>query len=49
MPSVVKNAIQIGTQFAEKTPVVYFDPVNEIRVILTSETGNVVTVTPGGP
>ncbi len=51
MPSVVENAIQTGTQFAGKTPgtVGYFDPVNKIRVILNSETGNVVTVIPGGP
>lgn len=51
MPSAVENAIQTGTPFAGKTPgtVGYFDPVNKIRVILNSETGNVVTVIRGGP
>jgi hypothetical protein len=51
MPSVVENAIQTGSQVAGKTPgtVVYFDPVNKIRVIVNLETGNVVTVIPGEP
>ncbi|HYV49768.1 MAG TPA: DUF4258 domain-containing protein [Myxococcaceae bacterium] len=51
LPSVVENAIQTGRQLPGKTPgtVVYFDPANEVRVIVNSETGNVVTVIPGGP
>ncbi|MFV2070986.1 MAG: polymorphic toxin-type HINT domain-containing protein, partial [Pirellulales bacterium] len=49
-PSVVRNAIENGRPFAGNRPNTqgFFDPVNRIRVIINSETGNVVTVIPGG-
>jgi len=49
-PTVVENAIQAGQPFATRPGTTgVFDPVNRIRVILNSETGQVVTVIPGVP
>ncbi len=49
-PSVVDNAIKNGRPFAGNRPNTqgFFDPVNRIRVIVNSQTGNVITVIPGG-
>ena len=49
-PSVVDNAIKNGQRFVGKRPNTqgFFDPVNRIRVIVNSETGNIITVIPGG-
>jgi hypothetical protein len=50
-PSVVENTIQHGRPFPGNTPGTtgYYDPVNNVRVITNSTTGNVVTVIPGAP
>ena len=49
-PTVVENAIGTGQPFATRPGTTgVFDPVNRIRVILNSETGQVVTVIPGAP
>ena len=49
--SVVEQALTKGTPFAGKRPGTqgFFDAVNKIRVIINSETGNVITVIPGKP
>ena len=50
MPSVVSNAIQNGEPFdAGNGATGYYDPVNNISVIVNSQTGTIVTVRPGSP
>ena len=51
MPSVVENTIHVGQTFPGNTPntTVFYDPVNDIRVIQNNQTGNIVTVIPGAP
>jgi hypothetical protein len=49
-PSAIENAIITGELFSTKAGTTgYFDPINNIRVIVNSNTGNVVTVIPGAP
>jgi len=50
VPSVVENAIQTGTRTPGKPPgtTVCTNTVNNLRVIVDSATGRVVTVIPGG-
>ena len=50
MPSVVENTVSTGTQFPTRAGTTgFYDAVNNIRVILNSETGRVVTVIRGKP
>lgn len=50
MPSVVQNTIEHGTTFGTRAGTTgFFDAVNNIRVILNSESGTVVTVIRGAP
>ena len=50
MPSVVENTINTGKTFLTKSGTTgYYDAVNNVRVILNSETGRVVTVIRGAP
>jgi RHS repeat-associated protein len=50
LPSVVENAINNGEQFDTKPGTTgYYDPVNNVRVIVNSNTGNIITVIPGRP
>lgn len=48
---VVEQALKGGTPFAGNRPGTqgFFDAVNKIRVIINSNTGNVITVIPGKP
>ena len=49
MPTVVENAIQVGTPFATRPGTRgYYDPVNDLQVI-TNDIGEVVTVIWGSP
>jgi hypothetical protein len=50
-PSVVENTIQHGQPYPGNTPgtTVYYDPVNNVRVVTNNTTGNVITVIPGAP
>lgn len=50
-PSVVENTIQYGQPFPGNRPGTtgFYDPVNNVRVITNSTTGNVITVIPGPP
>ena len=49
VPSVVDDAIRTGTPTAGNTPgtTVFTDTVNNLRVIVNSDTGRVVTIIPG--
>jgi RHS repeat-associated protein len=50
MPSVVENAIKRGQSFATRPGTAgFFDSVNNVRVIVNSKTGQVVTVIRGAP
>jgi RHS repeat-associated protein len=50
MPSVVENALNTGTQFPTRAGTNgFYDAVNNVRVIVNSETGLVVTVIRGAP
>ena len=50
MPSVVDNTIQNGTIFATRAGTTgYYDAVNNVRVIVNSTTGRVVTIIRGAP
>jgi hypothetical protein len=50
MPSVVRNVIEHGTPFDTKAGTKgLYDAVNDVRVILNSENGTVVTVIRGSP
>jgi hypothetical protein len=50
MPSVVENVLSTGTQYPTRAGTTgYYDAVNNIRVIVDSETGRVVTVIRGAP
>lgn len=50
MPSVVENTLQQGRPFVTRPGTSgFFDPVNNVRVIINSETGRVVTVIRGAP
>jgi filamentous hemagglutinin len=50
MPSVVENTINVGQPFATRPGTSgFFDPSNNLRVIVNSENGTIVTVIPGGP
>jgi hypothetical protein len=47
---VVQNTIDTGTPFATRAGTSgYYDAVNNVRVIVNSQTGKVVTVIPGKP
>jgi hypothetical protein len=49
-PSVIQNTINVGQSFPTGAGTVgYFDPVNNVRVIVSTTTGKVVTVIPGKP
>lgn len=49
-PSVVQNAIQNGVVYPIREGTIgYYDSVNNVRVITSGSTGNVVTVIPGAP
>jgi filamentous hemagglutinin len=49
VPSVVENAIRTGTPTPGNTPgtTVFTDTVNQLRVVVNSDTGRVVTIIPG--
>ena len=50
MPSVVENTINVGQQFPTRAGTAgYFDPGNNLRVIVNSQNGTVVTVIRGAP
>ena len=50
VPSVVQNTIENGTTFTTRAGTIgYYDAVNNVRVIVNSQTGKVVTVIPGAP
>lgn len=50
MPSVVENALRTGTQFPTRAGTTgYYDATNNVRTIVNSETGRVVTVIRGAP
>lgn len=50
VPSVVENTINKGQVFSTKSGTVgYYDCVNNVRVIINSNNGKVVTVIPGAP
>ncbi len=50
VPSVVNNAINNGVPFATRAETTgYYDVANNVRVIVNSSNGNVVTVIPGPP
>jgi hypothetical protein len=50
MPSVVENTISTGTQYQTGAGTIgFYDPINNVRVILNSGTGRVVTVIRGAP
>jgi RHS repeat-associated protein len=50
VPSVVENTINKGQIFSTKSGTVgYYDCVNNVRVIINSNNGKVVTVIPGAP
>jgi hypothetical protein len=50
IPSVVENALHTGTEFQTRTGTTgMYDAVNNVRVIVNSETGRVVTVIRGAP
>jgi filamentous hemagglutinin len=50
LPSVVDNTIRTGSTFPTRPGTIgYFDPVNGVRVITNSQTGQVVTVIRGAP
>jgi hypothetical protein len=50
VPSVVQNTIKNGTTFTTRVGTTgYYDAVNNVRVIVNSQTGKVVTVIPGAP
>lgn len=49
-PSAVENAIKTGQLYPTKAGTAgYYDSINNLRVIVNSNTGNVVTVIPGVP
>ncbi len=50
VPSVVQNTVNVGQNFPTGAGTVgYFDAVNNIRVIVSTTSGKVVTVIPGAP
>jgi hypothetical protein len=50
MPSVIDNTIETGTIFPTKAGTTgYYDPVNNVKVIVNSSTGRVVTTIRGKP
>lgn len=50
VPSAVENTIQQGTTYSTRPGTIgYYDSVNDMRVIVNSQTGKVVTVIPGKP
>ncbi|MDR1423274.1 MAG: DUF4258 domain-containing protein [Azoarcus sp.] len=50
MPSTIENTIDTGTQFTTRAGTTgFYDAVNNLRVIVNSVTGRVVTVIPGAP
>ena len=50
VPSVVENTIKKGCIFPTKTNTIgYYDSINNVRVIVNSKSGKVVTVIPGAP
>lgn len=50
VPSVIENTINNGEQFDTRPGTTgYYDSVNNVRVIVNSNTGNVITVIPGVP
>ncbi|NTX71009.1 DUF4258 domain-containing protein [Lelliottia amnigena] len=49
-PSAVENTIKTGTTYSTNSGTTgYYDATNNLRVIVNSENGNVVTVIPGAP
>lgn len=49
-PSAVENTIKTGSQYPTKSGTIgYYDSTNNLRVIVNSKTGDVVTVIPGAP
>jgi len=50
MPSVVENVLSTGTQFPTRAGTTgFYDAASNVRVIVNSETGRVVTVIRGAP
>jgi hypothetical protein len=51
MPSVVENTLKTGTQLPGNLPgtSVFYDAVNDVRVVVNSTTGKIITVIPGKP
>jgi RHS repeat-associated protein len=48
VPSVVENTIRVGESFSTRAGTSgYYDAANQIRVIVNSESGSVITVIPG--
>ncbi|MDU6412120.1 MAG: DUF4258 domain-containing protein [Yersiniaceae bacterium] len=49
-PTAVENAIRTGDVYPTKTGTTgYYDSMNNLRVIVNSNTGNIVTIIPGAP
>lgn len=49
-PSVVQNTIQHGVAYPTREGTIgYYDPINNVRVIMSQSTRSVVTVIPGAP
>ncbi|WP_072204820.1 DUF4258 domain-containing protein [Enterobacter cloacae] len=49
-PSAVENTIKTGNTYSTKSGTMgYYDATNNLRVIINSNTGDVVTVIPGAP
>jgi RHS repeat-associated protein len=49
-PSVIENAIRTGEQYPTRDGTTgFYDPINNVRVIVNSTTGKVVTTIPGAP
>lgn len=49
-PSAIENALSTGDLFSTKAGTTgYYDSINNLRVIVNSKTGNIVTVIPGAP
>jgi hypothetical protein len=50
MPSIVENTIKTGQTFPTKPGTIgYYDTTNNIRVIINSSNGKVITLIPGAP
>src|SRR4051812_18142782 len=49
MPSVVENTIKTGKVFSTRGATGYHDVINNVRVIVNSETGKIITTISGIP